>query len=149
MKPYLSYLIYVIRHKWFVFLECCKLGIFWMGIVHDWSKLLPAEWFPYARAFYTDDSVDAQFDRAWLDHLHRNKHHSQHWVLIQDEDENKVLPMPDRYRRELLADWRGGWKASPQGFVPPLVYYKANKDKIKFHPTTRAWIERMLGYETE
>lgn len=49
---YLKYLNYVIRHKWFVMVECFKMGIIWRGIIHDISKLLPSEFFPYADYFY-------------------------------------------------------------------------------------------------
>ena len=52
MVKHLKYLSYVMRHKWFVFVECCKLGIPFVGIVHDISKLRPSEWFPYTETFY-------------------------------------------------------------------------------------------------
>lgn len=52
MTKYLKYLWYVIRHKWFVFLACCHRRMYWLGIIHDWSKLLPSEFFPYAKHFY-------------------------------------------------------------------------------------------------
>ena len=48
IKKILTYLSYLLRHKWFVFIECCKQGIFWRGLVHDCSKFLPDEFFPYA-----------------------------------------------------------------------------------------------------
>lgn len=41
MKTF-KYLSYIIRHKWFVFIAACKLGIPWRGITHDLSKLMPA-----------------------------------------------------------------------------------------------------------
>ena len=47
-----KYLWYVIRHKWFVFVECCKDGIAWQGLVHDLSKLRLSEFMPYATHFY-------------------------------------------------------------------------------------------------
>lgn len=52
MSKHLSYLSYVLGHKWHVFIECCKLGVPWLGIIHDWSKFLPSEWFPYVNWFY-------------------------------------------------------------------------------------------------
>jgi len=47
-----KYAWYIIRHKWFVFLECGKRGLVWRGITHDLSKLRPSEWAPYADYFY-------------------------------------------------------------------------------------------------
>ena len=31
MRAHLAYLSYVLRHKWYVLLECAKLGILWRG----------------------------------------------------------------------------------------------------------------------
>ena len=49
---YWKYLKAVLKHKWFVFIECRKLGIPWLGVIHDLSKFLPSEFIPYARYFY-------------------------------------------------------------------------------------------------
>ena len=51
IKGIAKYTWYIIRHKWYVFIECCKLGIIWRGIWHDWHKFLPGEFFPYAIHF--------------------------------------------------------------------------------------------------
>ena len=160
MKAHRAYLRYVIKHKWFVFIECCKLGIPWLGIIHDWSKFLPSEWFPYVRSFYYPDgtsrhvrdetgyynphSIGAEFDRAWLHHQHWNKHHWQYWTLVQDEDDDKLLPMPDKYRREMLADWHGAGRAIT-GKINTRYWYERNVDKIQLHPDTLIWIEGRLG----
>lgn len=63
MKKHLRYLKYLIRHRWYVFLECCKLGIPWRGIVHNLSKFLPSEWFPYVERFYGNDREGYSFLR--------------------------------------------------------------------------------------
>lgn len=101
---HLKYLCYVLRHKWFVLIECCKLGISWRGIVHDLSKFTPTEWFPYVEKFYGDRpsprdatgaydplSVGGLFDRAWLHHQHYNDHHWQWWILRGDVPRDKFL----------------------------------------------------------
>jgi hypothetical protein len=158
MKAHLKYLEYVVRHKWFVFVECCRLGIPWLGIIHDLSKFSLAEWEPYVHTFYNPDgskrnirdrsgnydpaNLNARFDYAWLHHQHWNKHHWQHWMLTQDEDEDKLLEMPDKYRREMLADWKGAGRAL--GFPDTLRWYKKQKGKIQLSLNTRNWIERQL-----
>ncbi len=48
MKKHFQYLWYVLKHKWHVFVECCKDGMVWRGIVHDISKFSPTEWAAYA-----------------------------------------------------------------------------------------------------
>ena len=152
---HLKYLCYVLRHKWYVFIECCKLGIPVRGLVHDLSKFRPSEWFPYVNHFHNSnprdktgyyrpyDTGDRSFDNALFLHLKRNKHHWQWWVLPTDETGVKLLPMPDKYRKEMLADWRGASKA--QGSKTTVrEWYEANKHKLQLHPETRAWIEKHL-----
>lgn len=140
----LRYLGALLRHKWFVFVEACKLGIPFLGIIHDWSKFLPSEFIPYARYFYGIGSKK-KFNEAWLHHQHRNKHHWQRWMLTLDSasSDGKIhaLPMPDRYRREMLADWHGAGRAYGS---PTKKWYRQNKDQIHLHRETREWIEKMI-----
>jgi hypothetical protein len=141
---HLKYLSYVLRHKWYVFVECCKMGIPLRGLLHDISKFLPSEWFPYANYFYgKKHRPDPAFDFAWLLHQKRNPHHWQWWILQEDEGDVKIFPMPDKYRKEMLADWRGAGKAL--GKPDTKAWYLANKDRMILHPETRAWIEEQLG----
>jgi hypothetical protein len=147
------YLRSLLRHKWYVFLECCKLGIPWMGIIHDWSKFRPSEWVPYAQSFhgpwkYEDrpEWLVSAFDAAWLHHQNRNKHHWQYWLLVQDDDDNKILPMPDKYRKEMLADWRGAGRAYT-GKDNTLEWYSERHEKWvdRLHWDTIVWIEKQIG----
>lgn len=153
------YLWYVLRHKWFVFCECCYYGLVWRGLKHDASKLLPSEFLPYARFFYgrkakprrdstgyykPTDTGDAAFDFAWLRHQKRNDHHWQWWVLPEDDGGFKVLEMSDAARREMVADWRGAGRA--QGTPDTLRWYSANRHKMLLGPVTRAWVEREIGF---
>lgn len=155
---YLKYLRYLLLHKWFVFIECVKLGIWWRGLVHDLSKFLPSEFFPYAHYFYSlilsksepgyfqsENVKNVQFKRAWLLHQKRNPHHWQWWVLRNDDDSvAEILEMSDAYRREMLADWRGAGRA--QGYGDNVrEWYQKNKKYICLHPRTRAWIEEQIG----
>lgn len=100
MYKHWLYLKYLLRHKYFVFLAGLATGApLWRLLVHDWSKFLPAEWFPYVEYFYGskyedsktyNDIADAKqvrqeaFDRAWLHHQRMNPHHWQYWVLMDD-----------------------------------------------------------------
>ncbi len=191
---YLKYLKVLLRHKWFTLQECRALGIFWLGIIHDWSKFLPSEWGPYAEWFhgerivyhhlkglkrgdflagygrdgepqdlivvsYDSDSKRLEclpwsakeaFDAAWNHHQKSNKHHWQFYLLTQDDDPDLVLPMPDRYRREMLADWRGASRAYTSSDNTREWYLKRRDKMIKrLHPETRAWIEDFLGLREE
>lgn len=148
MNRHWQYLKYVLRHKWFVLLAGLKLHVpILMLILHDWDKFLPDEWFPYARTFYNKDGSKRyqefpEFALAWNHHQKRNKHHWQYWLLTWDRGENEPLPMPDVFRREMLADWRGAGRAL--GFPDTADWYRKNADKMKLHPDTRRWIESQL-----
>lgn len=152
MKHYLSYLRYVLHHKWFVFVECCKLGISWLGIVHDLSRLYPDEFCAYAASAPYNKAnkpvdIAIAFEYAWNDHQHRNKHHFEYWVHFDyHTHEMRLLPIPDMYRREMLADWRGAARARGNTGTPKDWYIK-NRDVIQLHPQTREWVEAQLGYQ--
>ena len=44
------------RHKWYVMVECFKVGLYRQGIVHDLSKFSITEFMPSARYFQGDKS---------------------------------------------------------------------------------------------
>lgn len=146
-----KYLKSVLRHKRFVYEEGRKLGLsVWRCLIHDWQKFLPVEWLPYARAFYGPKNQATgkpdgrpDFDHAWLHHQKFGPHHWQYWVLMEDSGKVHCLPMPDVYRRELLADWRGANRA--YGDQPLTTWYLKTAEARKLHPETRDWIEAQLG----
>lgn len=145
----LKYARYLLKHKWFVFIAGCRLGVSpYRLLIHDWSKLTPAEWPQYARSFYgqqpRSDEVKADFERAWLHHQHKNPHHWQHWVLREDSGATKTVPMPDKFLLEMLADWYGAGRTQT-GKWQAHLWYENNKDKLVLHPETRARVEMLLG----
>lgn len=168
MKAHMKYLSYVLRHKWFVFLAGLRTGApLWRLIVHDWSKFLPCEWFAYTRYFYGESTTPnpayyagegwrgwfrqeweerraAAFDRAWLHHQHANPHHWQHWVLREDDGGTKALEMPERFVREMVADWMGAGRAMGHG-NDALPWYLRNRGKMVLHPETEELVEHLLG----
>lgn len=149
-----KYLMYVLKHKWYVWLACLRLGdpflILWRGIIHDWQKFTPAEWRPYVLSFYgpwgyknrPDWLVDA-FDQAWLHHQHHGPHHWQHWILRKDDGDIKALSMPRRYVLEMVADWHGAGRAI-NGKADLHDWYVANREKIVLHPNTREMVEYLV-----
>ena len=165
MKMIVKYIRKVVRHKWFVFVEACKLGVPWLGITHDMSKFRLREMLPYAKYFNGEylsavmvmeypgykgpvqETVDAAFDVAWNEHQKCNRHHWQYWLLVNDNSEPQVktLPMPEKYVREMVADWIGAGKA--YGNTDTLGWYKENKDKQVMHTATRSRVEELIGYE--
>lgn len=164
MRPHLRYLSYVVRHKWFVFRAGLKVGApLWRLVIHDWSKLSPAEWFPYVQTFYGRDATyyrdaarrgfflrlprgygQAAFDGAWLHHQHRNPHHWQHWLLREDDGPTKPLRMPYKLVREMVADWMGAGRAIT-GEWGVASWYEANAEKMVLHPEVRQQVENLIA----
>jgi hypothetical protein len=154
MKKHLRYLSYVIRHKTFVLLAgLATRAPLWRLIIHDYSKFLPSEWFPYVHSFYGNwkwrdrpETVARAFDIAWNHHQKRNKHHWQYWVLINDSDDPKLRPlrMPEDYIREMVADWMGAGRAITGKWGGVSDWYAKNRDKIILHENTRAKVESLI-----
>jgi hypothetical protein len=149
MKHIWNYFLYVLRHKWFVYQECRALGLgFWQSFKHDWTKLLPSEFIPYMNKFnrkLTGDDHQRAFDIAWLHHIHWNPHHWQHHILHNDRDGVKVLRMPEKYVKEMVADWRGVGMALGKGRENAVGWYLDNKDTLALHPQTRSRVETLLS----
>lgn len=146
MKRHWSYFKYVIRHKWFVFLAGLMVKApIWRLIIHDWTKFLPSEWFPYAYTFYDSDgksryTENPDFNRAWNFHQKRNKHHWQYWLLNHDDGRTTPIAMPEKYMLEMLADWMGAGRAI-NGRWEVKEWYLNNRNKIQLHSYVRLNLE--------
>lgn len=130
---------------------------------HDASKKSSDEYKAYDDYFYgerTQEVKDA-FNLAWLNHIHHNPHHWQHWVLIQDKGNADsyysgkfvALDMPDNYILEMICDWWSfSWKKHTDtpgfdltaGLYEIFNWYESNKDMIIFSAKTRNKVERFL-----
>ena len=164
---YFRYVWYLIRHKWYVMVECFRMGLYWRGLTHDLSKFYPSEFFAYMN-WFSDDAFNAirflktndqhsltapqwqehtrrsdAFDRAWLHHQHCNPHHWQYWILRLDDGRVEPLEMPDAYLLEMVCDWIGAGKAIT-GKREVHEWYEKNKHKMMFHPVTQVAVENVL-----
>ena len=115
---------------------------------HDQSKSEPDEYKAYDAYFYGGNrsySVVRAYEKAWLIHLHRNPHHWQHWILINDDPKEGelILEMPYNYIVEMICDW---WAFSWQkGKLDEIFsWYDEHSEYMKLHPTTRKTIENIL-----
>lgn len=116
---------------------------------HDQSKTEPDEYGPYDIYFYGGNrsyGVVEDFRKAWLLHIHRNPHHWQYWVLINDapEEGEIILEMPYCYVLEMICDW---WSFSwfKGNLLEIFSWYEERKSYIKLHPNTRRLVEDILG----
>jgi hypothetical protein len=123
-------------------------------LVHDASKLDPIEWCAYASQFQ-GSGASRKFARAWLHHIQHNPHHWQHWMFpdgytIKDSDVvNGILPMPNDYMLEMVADWMGS-SMTYTGTWDMTDWLEKHLPRIRLHPNT--WgdlreVLRNLGYK--
>ncbi len=115
---------------------------------HDKSKDDPDEYNAYDNYFYGKNrshAVVTAFKQAWLEHIHRNPHHWQHWVLINDDPEEGevILEMPYEYIIEMICDW---WSFSwEKGDLTEIFsWYEEHSKYIKLAPKTRKTVESIL-----
>ncbi len=126
-----------------------KVDYIWLHeLNHDESKNLSDEYLAYDAYFYGGNRTHAvveAFQKAWLLHIHRNPHHWQYWVLINDDpDEGEVLlDMPYNYIIEMICDW---WAFSWQkGDLSEIFsWYDEHSSYIRLSPKTRETVEDIL-----
>ena len=91
-------------------------------------------------------SHEQDFRYAWLYHIHRNPHHWQYWVLINDDpDEGEIiLDMPYNYIIEMICDW---WAFSwSKGNLNEIFdWYDKHKDYMKLSDATHKTVEDILS----
>jgi hypothetical protein len=117
--------------------------------LHDMSKTKSDEYDAYDLYFYGNNksyAVVNDFRKAWLTHIHRNPHHWQHWVLINDDPNEGMiaLDMPYNYILEMVCDW---WAFSwSKGKLDEIfTWYDEHKDYMKLSDATRFAVEMILN----
>ncbi len=143
----------VCTHKLYVGYYCFKFGIPLQGIIHDFSKFSPVEFWESVR-YYTGvrspiDTCKEEkgYSLAWQHHKGKNKHHYHYWVDEMDAG-GKALIMPYRYALEMLCDYLGAGKAyNGRGFTFAKEYewwLEKEKGSLVMHPVTRKFISLSL-----
>lgn len=154
-NKYVKYLFYVLKHKYYVFKYGLKFKVPIINlIIHDWDKFLPSMIVSYTNYFYNKENKKGylhqpmdndQFDLSWLQHIHYNKHHWQHWILQNDTDGLKVLKMPEVDCLEMIADWYGAAEAQDNPYVKG--WYLKHYQDIKLHTETRNFVNQHFDIE--
>jgi hypothetical protein len=160
MKRYWEWFKYLTKHRWFVFLECCKVGIPVRGLIHDIDKYLPKQFIPYARFHFNKNGSrinrrdetghydglntgDKEFEMSLFLHWRKSKHHWESWCIPRPDGNHKCFPMDDRSILEMICDWKGAGKAN--GTPDVIKWYKYNGKNQLFHLETREKVEKLLG----
>ncbi|MDD2300071.1 MAG: DUF5662 family protein [Fermentimonas sp.] len=120
-----------------------------MCFAHDHSKTEKDEYDAYDAYFYGGNksySVVQDFNKAWLLHIHRNPHHWQYWILINDNPEEGeiLIEMSYNYILEMICDWWAfSWSKGNLNEIFP--WYEQRKNYIKLHPNSRDTVEFILN----
>ncbi len=150
LRAALKYLWYVLEHKWLVLLEGRKLAQpcgWWQLLVHDWTKVTPAEFWPYVRHFELRTPVgkrtdDTEFANAWMHHIRHTLHHWEAWITVE-RGTIVAHQIPERYVREMASDWLA--LARQRGNLP-TKWYGEHREFLHLHPQTRRRVETLIGY---
>lgn len=115
---------------------------------HDESKWSEEEFLPYAEYFYGDkESAKADFESAWLHHVHNNPHHWEYWLLFNPSTYSfNRYPMPLKYILEMILDWWSfSWKKGDLFEIFNWYQGKVAEDEFNFDPDTRKIVENILS----
>lgn len=145
------------HHKKLVFINCCRSGIIWQGIVHDLSKYSPEEFIPGVKYYQegkrspnVEERNQLGYSAAWLHHKGRNKHHFEYWNDYNPKYK-KIMPvkMPAKYLVEMFCDRVAAsknYKKTEYTNSSPLEYFlnsTARKEGY-IHPETEKALENLL-----
>jgi hypothetical protein len=153
MNKHIKYLRYLLKHKWHVGKYCFQYGLYWQGIIHDFSKFFPSEWTGYVEYFFGErglygdrsEKTERDFEYAWNHHQKYNPHHWEYWLLGDySGTSQKALEMPVKYAKEMIADWKGA-SVAKLGHANILSWYNNRKHLIELHSNTRKFVEKELG----
>lgn len=132
-------------------LEKCSSDIDRQIERHDASKNMSDEYEAYDKYFYSSNACHMShetlqnFKKSWLLHIHRNPHHWQYWVLINDDPEEgiDILDMPYDYIIEMICDW---WSFSwAKGDLFEIFkWYDKHKNHIRLSYKTRKTVQNIL-----
>jgi hypothetical protein len=155
LLAFFRFYLQTIQHKWFVFLGGLKLRVpIHQLLLHDWTKFTPTETIGYTKYIFVDSMNKLDFDYAWSHHQKHNPHHWEYWVLVGGHNQTRnipglPLPMPERFIREMVADWFGACRAY-EGFYPtnrqewPWLQENLEIVKANMHPTSADMLDQIL-----
>ena len=135
MIRFIRHLHTVNKHRFKVFILCCKAGIPIRGLLHDLSKYSPTEFFEGVK-YYTDGKkspiVTAKrtngYSKAWLHHKGRNKHHSEYWYDYTAPSKTPIIPF--KYCVEMVCDRIAAAKVyQGKEYTNMSAYYYWNKTR--------------------
>jgi len=137
----------VLKHKWYVFIYCTRLGMPFRGLKHDMSKFSPVEFWESVKYYNGKRSPIAickqenGYSKAWLHHKGRNKHHTEYWVDVNAPERTPIIPY--KYVAEMICDKLSASKVyngKSWNTKSEIEYWNKEKQKLEINKH----IEEML-----
>ena len=103
-KRLIGHLKTVFRHKKEVAKICFKFGLYWQGIIHDFSKFSPTEFIPSVKYYQGNRSpIEAEkeekgYSMAWAHHHNKNPHHWMYWLDYDKVNEPTPMRIPYNFK---------------------------------------------------
>ena len=149
-----KHFITITHHRHLVFINACRLGIFWQGLVHDLSKYSFVEFIEgakYYEGFRSPTELARRkngYSKAWMHHKGRNKHHFEYWTDINPATRNyEPVKMPIRYVKEMFADRIAASKTylkDKYSDDSPYQYFVSHLPRDRMHVDTCNLLESWL-----
>lgn len=142
------------KHRWFVFINCCKCGIPWQGFIHDLSKYSAEEFWESVKYYDgTRSPINVckeqnKYSMAWLHHKGRNKHHYEFW---QDNFDTGVehLIIPFKYSVEMFCDFLGAGKAymgKDFSYAKEYEFWQNKRKNCAMNPKNIKFMDACFAY---
>ena len=138
IKNIIKHTVLIIKHKWYVFIYCTKLGMPLRGLKHDMSKFSWTEFWESVKYYNGKQSPITMckkangYSKAWLHHKGRNKHHTEYWVDLTAPDNTPIIPY--RYVAEMICDKLSASKVynvKDWNNYSQIKYWNVEKTKIE------------------
>lgn len=151
-----GHLTTILHHKNLVRHYCFRAGLYKQGIMHDWSKYSPVEFWNSVRNYQGGkkspnfgEKATKGYSSSWLHHKGRNRHHFEYWIdfTLNPDDGLQGMPMPTRYVLEMFCDRIAASKNYNRDNYDDsfaLAYYEKNKSHYVLHKDTQALLELLL-----
>lgn len=136
-------------HKFWVAYYCFQIGLYWQGIIHDWSKF---SWTEFSRSVkYWDDNISSLanelkvngYSETFLHHRGRNPHHYEYWIHSLD-DGGIPAKMPRKYALELVCDYLAACKTYGGNPRNEVNWWDSHSFKLNMHKDTKDYVSSIF-----
>ena len=152
MIRFFKHLHKVNKHRFKVFILCCKAGYPIRGLLHDLSKYNPIEFFEGVK-YYTDGKkspiMNAKkangYSKAWLHHKGRNKHHSEYWYDYTAPNSTPLIPF--KYCVEMVCDRIAAakvYQGKKYTTMSPYYYWNKTRDNELMNKSIQAFLTEVF-----